>query len=393
MRLLAIILLWPIYCFSQKSQQIFENDNAKFQQVRENLIKIGLPRVVPGEEVIFHKAYALVYAEAYEQAKWVAHVILPDVANGNEKRTNDFRPDNSVKTGSAEDADYFLKTPNQHHGYHNEDFGYDRGHLAPSADFRYSKSAISESYLYSNMSPQLPAFNRGKWADLEELLRQYVMRNQVQLYVVTGGILRPGLKKIEKGINKVSIPEQYFKVALDYTNKRAIGFVMPNQKCENQVMDYACNIDSIETLTGIDFFANLPDREENVLEKNIDIHQWGRIKEIDNASPLKKRNLPKDAYNTADAQHFVDKDVVVKICGKVVSTTSSSQGNIFLNLDKKFPRQIFTVFIARNKVGNFSYKPDKFLYGKTICITGKVIRYNEKASMSINSEKDVQVLY
>ena len=68
-------------------------------------------------------------------------------------------------------------------------------------------------------------------------------------------LLKPGLKKIEKGIHKVTIPELYYKVSLDLTNKRAIGFVMPNKECEYPVMKYACSIDSVERLTGIDFFS------------------------------------------------------------------------------------------------------------------------------------------
>jgi Zn-dependent alcohol dehydrogenase len=59
--------------------------------------------------VIYHTAFALVYDESHEQAKWVAHLLLPDVATGTEGRTNDFRPDPLIKTGSAVDEDYARK--------------------------------------------------------------------------------------------------------------------------------------------------------------------------------------------------------------------------------------------------------------------------------------------
>src|SRR6187401_67894 len=81
----------------------------KFQKIHNDLDKIGLPKREPGEEVVYHSAYALVYAEPYEQAKWVAHIVLPDVVRGNEGRSNDFRPDSMIKTGSAVEADYFLR--------------------------------------------------------------------------------------------------------------------------------------------------------------------------------------------------------------------------------------------------------------------------------------------
>ena len=79
------------------------------------------------------------------------------------------------------------------------------------------------------MSPQLDKFNREKWADLEGLLRGYVYDHpETQLYVVTGPLLNDSLAKIERGVNKVSIPNYFYKVALDLKNKKAIAFIMPN---------------------------------------------------------------------------------------------------------------------------------------------------------------------
>ncbi len=65
------------------------------------------------------------------------------------------------------------------------------------------------------MSPQVAELNRGRWAELEDLVRQYVVRNKSQLYVVTGPVLKPGLKKVERSVHKISVPQQYFKVVLD----------------------------------------------------------------------------------------------------------------------------------------------------------------------------------
>jgi endonuclease G len=73
--------------------------------------------------------------------------------------------DDKVSCGTAVEADYFLRTenPDGTHGY--DGFGFDRGHLAPSADFRWSATALSESYYYSNMTPQRPGFNQESWAE------------------------------------------------------------------------------------------------------------------------------------------------------------------------------------------------------------------------------------
>lgn len=249
MKILALaVVLFPLIVFSQAVERQISKaetelavinkkedsllqviEGLKFQKLREDLRATGLPKYDSTEDIVFHTAYALVYSEAYEQAKWVAHIILPDVKTGNEGRTNDFRPDSSIKTGSAVEADYFTRQVQPDNSIKYDGFGYDRGHLAPSADFRYSKKALSESYFYSNMSPQVAQLNRGRWAELEDVIRQYAIRNNRQVYVVSGGVLKPGLKKIEKGMNKISIPEYYFKVALDLTGKRGIGFRCPTR--------------------------------------------------------------------------------------------------------------------------------------------------------------------
>ena len=119
--------------------------------------------------MIRHKAFSLAYGEEVEQAIWVMHIISSEIKDGTVGRTNDFRIDTLIQSGSAEEEDYFIKTRNSDGDVEYDGFGYDRGHLAPSADFRWSRSALSESYYYSNMSPQLPGFNREKWARSGEL--------------------------------------------------------------------------------------------------------------------------------------------------------------------------------------------------------------------------------
>ncbi len=206
-----------------------ERETILLTYIKEQVQQYGLPKVENGEELIEHKAYVLVYSEKHEQAKWVVHIISTAIIDENVSRTNDFRVDTLIKTGSAEERDFFTKYKVDGKAVY-DGFGYDRGHLAPSADFRWSETALSESYFYSNISPQLDDFNRGSWAKLEGMLRKYVSENNVDLLVVTGPILTDDLAVIERSINKVSIPKDYFKIAYDFENNRAIGFVMPNKK-------------------------------------------------------------------------------------------------------------------------------------------------------------------
>ena len=209
---------------------------------------------------------------------------------------------------------------------------------------------------------------------------------------MSGGVLKPGLNKIERGINKVSIPEQYFKVALDPVNRRAIGFIMPNAECEYPVMNYAVNIDSVEAITGIDFFYSLADADENLLESVIDINKWIAEKELGDVLPFRADSLPRNTFNTMQAKNYVGKNENIKVCGTVVSTKLSAKGNIFINLDKKFPNQVFSISIFKDNVPNFSYQPDTFLAGKTICVTGKITNYNGVPSVSIENEKAIDIL-
>jgi endonuclease G, mitochondrial len=214
-----------------------------------------------------------------------------------------------------------------------------------------------------------------------------VMENKVPLYVVTGPILREGLPVIERSKNKVAIPVYYYKVAWDKTNQRAIAFVMPNKKCEYPLQSYAVSIDSVESLTGIDFFPNI----DATLETASDMKPWQMAKEQDDTAPLRATELPKNHFNTVQAAIYKDKNETITVCGTVVSTKLSSKGNVFLNLDKSFPNQIFTVTIFKDKMVNFSYQPQEYLKGKTICIQGKVSNFNGTPSMVVENEKAIRL--
>ena len=362
----------------------------KLEKLRVDLEKYGLPKTNPNEEIIKHKAMYLVYSEEHEQAKWVAHIIAPDIINGTITRTNDFRPDLLVATGSAVEKDYFLKYLQADSTFKYDGFGYDRGHLAPSADFRWSEVALSESFLYSNMSPQKPEFNRKAWADLEGWLRYYVIENKnVQLYVVTGGVLTDSLAVIDRSINKVSIPKKFYKVAIDLENSRGIGFMMPNREIYRPLEYFAVPIDSVEAITGIDFYYLLDDDIENEIENSFDMVAWQPEEEKGNVRPLEKDEMPEGAYNTSSLFLKVDNGQEVTVCGTVVSTHKSGKGNIFLNLDKRFPNTTFSVTIWKRDIANFSYQPEVYLMNKKICVNGKVTQYKGTPTMYLKKEKSM----
>ena len=221
---------------------------------------LELPKILKTDQIIHHSNYTLNYSEQHEQAEWVAYSLTSSQVYGSVGRTNDFRSDPNVKTGSASLPDY-------------KGSGYDRGHLAPAGDMKSTYTAMSESFYMSNMSPQVPGFNRGIWKKLEGTVRNWAMDNK-KVYITTGAVLTASYPTI--GINKVSIPEFYYKVVLDYEQPelKGIGFILPNQKSDKSLQSYAVSIDEVERFTGIDFFHSLPDNIEEKIESDAAVNKW-----------------------------------------------------------------------------------------------------------------------
>ncbi len=358
--------------------------------LHDKLEKYGLPKFSGDVEIINHPALILSYNEKHEQANWVAHIISKRITGKGFSRTNDFRPDPLVKTGSAVEKDYFLKYFNSDDSTYTYDgFGYDRGHLAPSADFRWNEHAMSQSYFYSNMSPQLPDFNRGIWAKTESFLREYVAENNHDIFVVTGGVLNDNLPKVERSINKVSIPKYFYKVAADLEGDtlEGIAFIIPNEGSDYPVISFAVPIDSVEKVTGIDFFASLPDSIQNKFEATIDIKHWQTKNRKNNHKPISRNKLPKGAVNTVMARSYYDNKA--KVCGTVVEVHETRSGNLFLNFDQDFPEQLFWCTLWKDNIVNFSYNPEEYLLNKKICVRGTVKKKYGKPSMSIYNEKQI----
>ncbi len=223
--------------------------------------KLEIPKTDSMHLIIHHSGYAFRYSEPHEQSLWVAYELTAAETVKVVERLDDFKPDAKVLTGTATKEDY-------------SGSNYDRGHLAPAADMLWSKAAMEESFYFSNMSPQVPEFNRNIWKNLEALVRNWAELNG-NIYIVTGPVLKKGLKKIGKQ-NKVSVPEYYYKVVLDHTKPeiKAIGFVFPNKASKDSLQRFAVSIDSVESLTGLDFFPMLEDKEEKALEKTICVSCW-----------------------------------------------------------------------------------------------------------------------
>lgn len=218
-----------------------------------------LPTSTTGS-VVHHRYYSLSYADAFEQAEWVAYELRSEQLSNNDFDRPYFEMDPAVEEVSADWKNY-------------KNSGYDRGHLCPAGDRRFSIEAFEETFLTSNISPQDHNFNSGVWNFLEQRVRQWAKKYD-EVYVITGGVLRPGLKTI--GYEKVAVPEAFYKIVLDESegDYRAIAFLIPNKPTTISFYEFVVSIDEIESLTGIDFFAELPNDVEMELEANINDRSW-----------------------------------------------------------------------------------------------------------------------
>lgn len=216
-------------------------------------------------QLVEHTGFSLGYNERYEQASWVAYPLVREQVLGQGSRDRFFNPDPKVRTGSAMFSDYTHS-------------GYDRGHLAPAADFKHSYEQMRETFYMSNISPQDREFNAGIWNDLEKLVRAWANKYE-KVYVVTGPVLKPGLKTIGR-LNKVAVPEQFYKVVL-YAEPpyiKGIAFLLGNEPSTMALSKAVVSIDSVENLTGIDFFPLLPDDIEDRIEMKSNPGEWFRLR-------------------------------------------------------------------------------------------------------------------
>lgn len=211
-------------------------------------------------QIINHNYYTLSYNEEHEQAEWVAYEIKSRMFFNNDLKRPYFIKDPKVKTGSANWRNY-------------KNSGYDKGHLCPAGDMKFSKQAYIQTFYTSNISPQKSDFNAGIWNRLEQKVRYWADKYE-GLYIVTGGILDANLKTI--GEEDVSVPDYFYKVLLDvYNNKpRMIAFLIPHKNSDRPLYEFVVSVDELEELTGIDFFHHLPDDIENRIEKNTDYKSW-----------------------------------------------------------------------------------------------------------------------
>lgn len=150
--------------------------------------------------------------------------------------------------------------------------GYDRGHMAPANDMKWSKTSMEESFYMNNICPQLHALNDGCWRKLELAIHRWAKRDK-RLIIAAGPVLKNVMHTIGPDRN-ISVPAAFYKVVYAPNQGRAIGFIFNNEKITGGYASHAVSVDYVERVTGIDFFCALDDALENKIEAHSSIDMW-----------------------------------------------------------------------------------------------------------------------
>lgn len=238
---------------SDKSKPIPQSEKKQSLQLG---LEIPQPTRKHNEIVVRHTGFTLSYNPEMLTPHWVAWELDREETEGDEGREDQFMPDPELPEPRVTHRDY-------------SNSGYDRGHMAPAADMKWSKTTMQESFYTSNICPQNRKLNRDDWKDLENACRDWA-RKYGTIYIACGPIYdNPHPKRI--GEHGVAVPDRFYKVILVYNRKNpfTLAFIFRNEGHHQDLSKYQTTVDTIEDITGFDFFAKVPDSIEQRIESVI----------------------------------------------------------------------------------------------------------------------------
>lgn len=225
----------------------------------DELLIAQVPADVPSQEVDYH-GFHVSFNRDHHVPNYVSWELTREKAEGTGKRISKFQRDPRVE-GCPYLEDYKRS-------------GYDRGHMAPAADMKWDSLAMLDCHYLTNMVPQDHGVNQGIWNTLELQTRKWV-NSEGRLIIFSGPILTDECPQ-KIGKTGVTVPERLFKIiyAPDADPQLALAFIVPNSMPTEQYEWYNVSVDEIEELTGLDFFASLPDSIEFQLERSKSMAAW-----------------------------------------------------------------------------------------------------------------------
>lgn len=222
----------------------------------------AMPSGVPSQ-LLVNDAYASNFNRETLLPNWVAWRLTADHASGNvQRKSASFTPDDRIDEAHRVTTYDYMRS------------GYDRGHLCPAGDNKWSQTAMEQCFLMTNICPQDHGLNVGDWNEMENQCRRWA-KEYGEIYIVCGPILYKGRHKRIGKAHKVTVPEAFFKVVLCLEGKpKGIGFVYRNEDGNRPKGDYVNSIDQVERITGFDFFPTLPDDVEKTVEAKASLDDW-----------------------------------------------------------------------------------------------------------------------
>lgn len=229
-------------------------------------------------------AYIVSYNRETLNPNWVAWKLTREHTDGPYPRKGvPYYADNGIiygigivtpeicKNGYIMDME--AEEPRQHLLDWNGDYNMSHGHMCPAGDNKWDRVAMNQSFLLTNMCPQDEKLNGGGWKRLEEKCRTWA--NQYgNIYIVAGPIFNEPITRT-LGEGRIAVPDAFFKVVLCLEGTpKAIGFLYKNDASSQSIRDCVCSVDSVEELTGFDFFYSLPDDIEGVVESDSNLAKW-----------------------------------------------------------------------------------------------------------------------
>ena len=231
----------------------------------QNNLEIPAARKGKKELILKRTAYTLSFNTETNLPNWVAWKLNKErLVERVSRKGYRFNPDPDIDINEAVVTQDYANS------------GYDRGHMCPAGDSRWSGQAMTESFYMTNICPQHPNLNGGDWHELEKACRRWALKGTI--YIVCGPILykNPSYTPIGKE-HKIRVPEAFFKVILTGVEEgrpRAIGFIYKNTAGNRPLDSYVNSIDQVERITGMDFFPTLPDDIEQRIEKECNVNEW-----------------------------------------------------------------------------------------------------------------------
>ena len=212
-------------------------------------------------QVLQRKAYVVSYNAYYRIPNWVAWKLTAAHTRGDVRRDEMAFSEDYEADGPRVNTNDYMRSR------------YDRGHMCPAGDNKWDTEAMEQTFLLTNVCPQHPHLNVEDWNRLEQQTRLWA-RHYGAVYVVCGPIVNKQNHRTI-GRHKVAVPEKFFKVVMrNNGDMAALGFIFANNGTNQPIAQRVVSVDSIEALTGMDFFSALPDEVETRIEASAKKSAW-----------------------------------------------------------------------------------------------------------------------